>query len=268
MNEDEKRGKFLVELRIKNNLKQSDLAKMINYSDKSISKWERGVCFPKKTEVLIKLAEIFNVSIDELLKGEYIDNNKNKFKKFFNTYCFYISIIIILILLIIIIYIYLYIGDFDSINNLVLNGGSNIIMASNYNDVFDYTEDNFEKKFSNQTLSSDSRNIYNESVNNNVLLNYGFNYENFIFYKELNDKVNIYYHVYNNSFKVYGYDEFYFYIYGFAKSDNISIDIINNNFLNKINFTSKMEKNCDVEVCNDYFDYAMYINYLKNLLIS
>ena len=33
-----------------NHLKQSDLAKMIGYSDKSISKWERGKCFPKDTE--------------------------------------------------------------------------------------------------------------------------------------------------------------------------------------------------------------------------
>ena len=25
-------------------------------------------------------------------------------------------------------------------------------------------------------------------------------------------------------------------------------------------------KNCDIEVCDDYNDYAMYINYLKKLL--
>ena len=89
MNLDKKRGKHLAELRIKNNLKQSDLAKMIGYSNKSISKWERGICFPKDTKVLIELTNIFNVSLDELLQGEdsdieikIIPQSKNKYLNF------------------------------------------------------------------------------------------------------------------------------------------------------------------------------------------
>ena len=42
MNDDVRRGKFLARLRKDKNLKQSDLAKLIGYSNKSISKWERG----------------------------------------------------------------------------------------------------------------------------------------------------------------------------------------------------------------------------------
>lgn len=59
-------------------LKQSDLAKMINYSDKSISKWERAEGLPdlKATK---NLCDIFGVSIDDMLKEN--DNHKTKITK-------------------------------------------------------------------------------------------------------------------------------------------------------------------------------------------
>ncbi len=55
-------------------LKQTELAKRINYSDKSISKWERGEGLPdlKATK---KLCDIFGVTIDDMLK------EKNDHKK-------------------------------------------------------------------------------------------------------------------------------------------------------------------------------------------
>ena len=77
MNDDVRRGKFLARLRKDKNLKQSDLAKLIGYSNKSISKWERGECFPKDDEVLLKLSEIFDVSIEEILQGEPTDIEDN-----------------------------------------------------------------------------------------------------------------------------------------------------------------------------------------------
>lgn len=45
---------------------QSGLAEKINYSDKSISKWERGEGIPDIL-TLMKLSEIFGVSVDQLL---------------------------------------------------------------------------------------------------------------------------------------------------------------------------------------------------------
>lgn len=48
-------------------LKQSELAKMINYSDKSISKWERGEGLPD-LKATIKLCEIFGITVDDMLK--------------------------------------------------------------------------------------------------------------------------------------------------------------------------------------------------------
>ncbi|MCK9289697.1 MAG: helix-turn-helix domain-containing protein [Acholeplasmataceae bacterium] len=48
------------------NLTQLELAEILNYSDKSISKWERGEGIPD-VFVLNKLAEFFHISINDLL---------------------------------------------------------------------------------------------------------------------------------------------------------------------------------------------------------
>ncbi|WP_251521267.1 MULTISPECIES: helix-turn-helix domain-containing protein [Staphylococcus] len=59
----------LKEERKKLNLSQDDLAQKLNISRQSISKWEREKGYPN-IETLIELSEIFNITIDELLKGD------------------------------------------------------------------------------------------------------------------------------------------------------------------------------------------------------
>ncbi len=56
----------LITLRTKAGLTQLQLAEMLNYSDKAISKWERGESIPD-VSILLKIAEIFHITIDELL---------------------------------------------------------------------------------------------------------------------------------------------------------------------------------------------------------
>lgn len=53
-------------LRKSRNMSQPELAAIINVSDRSISAWERGITSPN-TEIVIKLADYFNVSADYLL---------------------------------------------------------------------------------------------------------------------------------------------------------------------------------------------------------
>jgi transcriptional regulator with XRE-family HTH domain len=53
-------------LRKKNNMTQAELAEQLNYSDKSISKWERGESLPD-IGVLKRIADIFEVTVDDLL---------------------------------------------------------------------------------------------------------------------------------------------------------------------------------------------------------
>ncbi len=67
-------GKIIKELREKVGLTQAELASKINVSDKTISKWETGKGLPDIT-LLSPLSKALNVSIIELMNGEYIINN-------------------------------------------------------------------------------------------------------------------------------------------------------------------------------------------------
>ena len=49
-----------------NNLTQTELAEKINYSDKSVSKWERGEGLPDVC-VLVQLSELFNIKVNDLV---------------------------------------------------------------------------------------------------------------------------------------------------------------------------------------------------------
>ena len=74
----EKIGNFILNLRKEKNLSQYQLAEMIPISREAVSKWERGKRCPDP-QSLIKLSEIFNVTINELLYGERTNkSNSNK----------------------------------------------------------------------------------------------------------------------------------------------------------------------------------------------
>ena len=56
-------------LRIQKGMSQGDLAEKLNVSRQSISKWENSSAVPDLDKI-IKLSEIFDITIDELVKGE------------------------------------------------------------------------------------------------------------------------------------------------------------------------------------------------------
>ena len=56
----------IIELRTKAGMTQLELAEKLNYSDKSVSKWERAESIPDVT-ILKSLADIFGVTVDYLL---------------------------------------------------------------------------------------------------------------------------------------------------------------------------------------------------------
>lgn len=65
-------GNYLCNLRIKKGYSQSNLAYLLGISDKAVSKWENGRSKPS-IAILTKLADIYKMSVDDILKGEHIN---------------------------------------------------------------------------------------------------------------------------------------------------------------------------------------------------
>ena len=63
-------AKNIAELRKANRLTQTELADKLNYSDKAVSKWERGDSLPDVT-VLKEIADLFEVTLDYLVQSEH-----------------------------------------------------------------------------------------------------------------------------------------------------------------------------------------------------
>ena len=81
-------SEFIKEIRKKNNLTQKELADKLGVTYQAVSKWERAINMPDKS-LIIKMSNDFNVSIDDIFKG-----NTNKKKKYI-----YIMIGLIVIIL-------------------------------------------------------------------------------------------------------------------------------------------------------------------------
>ena len=58
------------QLRRDNGITQLELAERLNYSDKAVSKWERGESYPD-IATLKAIAEMFSVTVDYLLQAEH-----------------------------------------------------------------------------------------------------------------------------------------------------------------------------------------------------
>lgn len=65
-------GAYIASKRKALGMTQLDLAKQLGMSDKSVSKWERGICLPD-VSVYIQLCEILGISINEFIAGEDLD---------------------------------------------------------------------------------------------------------------------------------------------------------------------------------------------------
>ncbi len=61
-------GETIYRLRTEKNLSQGDLADALDVSRQSVSKWENNSATPE-LDKLVKLAQLFGVSLDELITG-------------------------------------------------------------------------------------------------------------------------------------------------------------------------------------------------------
>lgn len=70
-------GKFISSKRKEKNITQSELAEMLNITDRAISKWENGVCLPD-VGIMIELCKILDITINDLFSGEIVDMKDNE----------------------------------------------------------------------------------------------------------------------------------------------------------------------------------------------
>ncbi len=101
-------AKNIIDLRKANNMTQLDLAERLNYSDKAVSKWERGESMPD-VSVLLAIARLFSVSLDYLTEEEHalppeeasheneaLKKQREQRRKF-NNHCFITAMCVLLI---------------------------------------------------------------------------------------------------------------------------------------------------------------------------
>ena len=128
-------GMFIAKLRKEKGMTQEELADKLASTRHSISKWENGVNTPN-TEVLLKLGEIFDISINEILackrrtedNAKEVDNisinlisdNKKKIKKLIKIFSIIICSLIIIFL------VYYFINTYSSLYVYRVAGESDI----------------------------------------------------------------------------------------------------------------------------------------------
>ena len=76
-------GETIAYFRKQKGMTQSELAEKMNVTDKAVSKWERNLSCPDINKIS-KLADILDVSVEELLKTKKQDYSNSKIKELIN----------------------------------------------------------------------------------------------------------------------------------------------------------------------------------------
>ena len=69
-------GAMIASLRKKNGMTQLELAERMGVTDKAVSKWERDLSYPD-INTIPRLAEVFGISVDELMQVKTEENKKD-----------------------------------------------------------------------------------------------------------------------------------------------------------------------------------------------
>lgn len=133
----EKIGKFIAELRKENDMTQDELALKLNLDRTTISKWERCLYIPTN-DMILKLSELFNVSVNEIYYGErqnednkkqvneipikILKEEKNKIKKLIIIFLTFVLILSTMFLS------YYFINNYKSISVYTISGEKNNIL--------------------------------------------------------------------------------------------------------------------------------------------
>lgn len=92
----DKFGKFIKEIRKKNNLTQRELADKYGVTYQAVSKWENGKNMPD-ISLIKKMSEDFHFSIDEMMDVKTDNKNKNNSLKYIIIFMFVLMVIVLCI---------------------------------------------------------------------------------------------------------------------------------------------------------------------------
>ena len=71
-------GKFIADRRKDEGLTQMQLAERLGVTDRAVSKWERGICMPDSS-IMLLLCDTIKITVNDLLRGEVVTmENYNK----------------------------------------------------------------------------------------------------------------------------------------------------------------------------------------------
>ena len=76
-------GETIASFRKQKGMTQNELAEKMNVTDKAVSKWERDLSCPD-INTISKLADILDVSVEELLKAKKKEDSNTKMKDLIN----------------------------------------------------------------------------------------------------------------------------------------------------------------------------------------
>lgn len=208
----ERFGKFIKEIRKKNNLTQKELADKYNVTYQAVSKWENGKNMPDKT-LIKQMSKDFNVSLDDIFEGVYSKKNTN------NKTVYIISFTLIIITLIfggIILYNRSNVSNNDSFEFKTLKSNcSNFNITGNisYNDrkssiyisSVSYCGGDDTEKYNNIQCT-----LYEKHNNSNVVIDtYSYNEQNRITLEEFLRQVSFTVDNYQKICKDYSDDSLY-----------------------------------------------------------
>lgn len=209
---------YITKLRKDNNLTQQQLADMIPISRQAISKWERGITIPDPT-TLLKLSQIFNKSINELLLGKDLNvthevddltlslYKKNK-KKEKNIKLLYILFCLFIFLAIFTFFVYYFINSYKKVEVFTIRSNDNEInglFIKTREIIYMYLEPVVlnDEKIIEMKLNFNNRTILSINDSNNIFLKDYVGYEEYFDFKNIDEIIKNLYLVieYDNGIK-------------------------------------------------------------------
>lgn len=102
-------AKNIAKIRLRHHMTQMELAKKLNYSDKAVSKWERGESLPD-ISVLLEIADLFDITLDDLVRVEGTGKGRKQPKYNRNILSFIIEASVVALSVIAFVVTYLFLG--------------------------------------------------------------------------------------------------------------------------------------------------------------